>query len=151
MESLFVFWFICAVVTGIVASSRGRSGFGWFLLGCLISFLALILVALLPSKKTPPQTAATTYVGGEIATPETHVRCPECKGLVHKEARKCMHCGVTLIPASEQPARDPNALVDSGYVAPPVPDEETRRAFDSKMPAYSVGERMGQWMRGRRR
>lgn len=151
MESVFVFWFICAVVTGVVASSKGRSGFGWFLLGCLISFFALILVALLPSKKAPPQTAAPTYVGGEIATPDTHVRCPECKGIVHKEARKCMHCGATLIPASEQPARGVNGLTDNGYLAPSVPADKAPSAFDSEMPAYALGERMGQWLRGRRR
>ncbi len=101
---LFLFWFICAVVTGVIASSRGRNGFGWFLLGIPLGIFALILVALLPSQKDPPRAASPTYVGGEIASPETHIRCPECKGLVHKEARKCMHCGATRVPASEQPA-----------------------------------------------
>lgn len=35
-------------------------------------------------------------------TPETHVRCPDCRELVHMEARKCKHCGCKLVPASEQ-------------------------------------------------
>jgi cytochrome c oxidase assembly factor CtaG len=30
--------------------------------------------------------------------PETHVRCPDCRELVHKEARRCRFCGITLIP-----------------------------------------------------
>lgn len=88
----FGIWFGLAVITGIVASSRGRSGLGWFLLGCMFSLLALILVALLPSRKRDPN----------APTQDTHVRCPDCKELVHKEARKCKHCSASLIPASER-------------------------------------------------
>lgn len=33
-----------------------------------------------------------------VPTPETHVRCPDCRELVRKDARKCMHCGTGLIP-----------------------------------------------------
>ena len=131
---LFLFWFICAVVTGIVASSRARSGFGWFLLGIPLGIFALILVALLPSLKAPPRAASPTYVGGEIATPATHVRCPDCKGLVHREARKCLHCGTTLVPASEQDARANSAAVDRDRAAPGV--------FDSELPAETIAERM---------
>jgi uncharacterized paraquat-inducible protein A len=98
MEIVLASWFLIAIITAIVASSRGRNGFGWFLIGCLISIFGLILVALLPSLKTAP-----AYASGEVATPETHVRCPECKELVHKEARICKHCKTKLIPASEQP------------------------------------------------
>lgn len=131
---LFLFWFICAVVTGIVASSRGRSGFGWFLLGIPLGIFALILVALLPSLKSPVQAASPTYVGGEVATPATHVRCPDCKGLVHKEARKCLHCGTTLVPASEQAARASGAAMSRNGAAV--------GAFDSELPADTLAERM---------
>ena len=31
-------------------------------------------------------------------TPQTHVRCPECRELVRHDARKCKHCGCALIP-----------------------------------------------------
>ena len=31
-------------------------------------------------------------------TPETHLRCPDCKELVLKEARVCKHCGCKLVP-----------------------------------------------------
>jgi hypothetical protein len=85
---LFLFWFGIAVITGIAASARGRSGFGWFLLGLLFSLLALIAVLVLPSRIPGPNTP----------TPETHLRCPDCKELVLKEARVCKHCGCKLIP-----------------------------------------------------
>ena len=31
-------------------------------------------------------------------TPKTHVRCPECRELVIRDARKCKHCGCALVP-----------------------------------------------------
>lgn len=33
-----------------------------------------------------------------IPTPETHVKCPDCRELVLKDALKCKHCGCKLIP-----------------------------------------------------
>lgn len=90
MEIFFV-WLFVAVICGVLASSRGRSGFGWFLLGGLFSFFALILLALLPSKKAP--------VGVEVPTPDTHVKCPDCAELIRMEARVCKHCGCRLVPA----------------------------------------------------
>ena len=35
--------------------------------------------------------------------PWTHVKCPDCKELVHNEANVCRHCGCKLIPVSQQP------------------------------------------------
>lgn len=87
MEILLL-WLAFAITSAIVAASRGRSGFGWFLLGCIFGFFALIVVALLPSKKRDPN----------APTPETHVKCPDCRELVIRDARKCKHCGVSLIP-----------------------------------------------------
>lgn len=92
----FLFWVLFAAVVAIVASSRGRSGFGWFLLAVIISpLLAIILVALLPSMKTA---AAGEH---ETPTPDTHVKCPDCAELVRKEARVCKHCGCRLVPQVE--------------------------------------------------
>ena len=30
--------------------------------------------------------------------PSTHVKCPDCREFVLKDARKCKHCGTALIP-----------------------------------------------------
>ena len=45
MEILF-FWIVSAIIVGIVANSRGRSGIGWFFLSSLLlsPLLGLILV-----------------------------------------------------------------------------------------------------------
>jgi TM2 domain-containing membrane protein YozV/RNA polymerase subunit RPABC4/transcription elongation factor Spt4 len=31
-------------------------------------------------------------------SPETHVKCPDCRAFVSNEARICLHCGCKLIP-----------------------------------------------------
>jgi len=85
---IFLLWLGIAIITGIAAASRGRSGFGWFILGCFFSILALLAVLVMPSRKRDPN----------APTPETHVRCPDCKEFVLKEARVCKHCGCKLIP-----------------------------------------------------
>lgn len=60
MEFWLVIWFALAVVIGLGASSRGRSGFGYFLLSVLLSPLvgaaALLLIA---SKPAPAEGEAT--------------------------------------------------------------------------------------------
>jgi hypothetical protein len=32
------------------------------------------------------------------ASPDTHVKCPDCKELVLKDANICKHCGCKLVP-----------------------------------------------------
>jgi len=93
---IFIFWFFFAIVVGVAASARGRSGFGWFILAVFISpLLAVILLALFPSLK---KEAVIVTSNGAVPTPETHVKCPECRELVFKDAKKCRFCGITLIP-----------------------------------------------------
>jgi hypothetical protein len=82
-------WIGLAVVVGVAANSRGRSGFGWFVLAVVISPLlaGLLVLALGRRNQVAPG-----------PTPETHVRCPDCRELVLRDARRCKHCGITLIP-----------------------------------------------------
>jgi hypothetical protein len=82
-----------AVLCGIMANKRGRNGFGYFMLALIISPLlcALLLFAL-----GKADGEATVAPGGE--TPETHVKCPDCRELVLKEALVCKHCGCKLVP-----------------------------------------------------
>jgi hypothetical protein len=88
---LFLFWFIFAVVIGVAASSRGRSGLGWWFLAMIISpLLAFVLLILLPSN--------VVLAGQQAATPDTHVKCPDCAELVLREAKVCKHCGCRLVP-----------------------------------------------------
>ena len=95
MFELFFFWLIGSVVVSIVASSKGRFGFGYFLLSVLISpLIAGFMVLAMPNLNAQTVVASAE----EKATPETHVRCPDCRELVIKDARKCKHCGTALTP-----------------------------------------------------
>lgn len=55
----------------------------------LIGVVSLIGAALLE---------AVNAMQPEKPTEQTHVRCPDCRELVLHDARKCKHCGCTLIP-----------------------------------------------------
>lgn len=84
-----LFWFFFSVVVAIIASNRGRSGFGWFLLSAVISpLLSLILVLVL--KNLSVQVIEPS--------PTTHVKCPDCREFVLKDAKVCKHCGCKLLP-----------------------------------------------------
>lgn len=89
-----VVWIVFAVLVGIAASSRGRSGFGWFLLSCIISPLIGLLVLIAMPTRGPGRAE-----DGSVVSAKTHVRCPDCKELVRAEARKCKHCGAALLPS----------------------------------------------------
>ena len=91
MEIAF-FWFFFAIAVGILASNRGRSGFIWFVISILFSpLIGVIFVLVMENLKEI----------NDQPNPDTHVRCPDCRELVRNDARKCKHCGVSLVPISE--------------------------------------------------
>lgn len=68
---LILGWALLAIVTAVVAKSRGRSGFGWFLIGVLFGPLGLV-IALALSRQT---------------------RCRYCAERIRAAAIRCRHCG----------------------------------------------------------
>lgn len=80
--------FVFAFYTGGIAEAKGRSTPGWFILGFLFPVLAMLAVGLMPNIKED----------ASKPTPKTHVKCPECRELVLRDARKCKHCGTALVP-----------------------------------------------------
>lgn len=98
--TIAITWLFFAVLVGIYADRRGRSGFGWFLLAVLISpLLAGLLCLVLGPLKTSIELGAPN--------PETHVKCPDCRELVLRDARVCKHCGAQLVPHEAQAAAAP--------------------------------------------
>lgn len=43
---------IAAIVCGVIAATKGRSALGWGLLGLFFSIITLIVVIVIPSKKS---------------------------------------------------------------------------------------------------
>lgn len=109
---LFLFWFVGAVVVGIIANARGRSGFGYAALSLILSpVIAVVLVLALPNLVMKSST-------GETITQYSHVRCPDCRELVRRDAVKCKHCGSALTPTPLEPTPAPKP--------PPSPASSTR-------------------------
>lgn len=84
MEFLF-FWIGFSILCGMIASKAGRSGFGYFMLACIISPLLCFILLLIIGKTNDQMT-------------DTHVKCPDCRELVLRDARVCKHCGCKLVP-----------------------------------------------------
>lgn len=88
-----VVWVVLAVLVGVLASSRGRSGFGYTLASLafspLIGFIFVIATENLAAKRDREalEPSATT-----------HVRCPKCAEFVLPQAVICKHCGSELTP-----------------------------------------------------
>lgn len=67
--------FICGGIAGTIASTKGRSQFGWFFLAFLIGPF-VFLVAVLPP----------------IANGKTTKKCPFCSEIIKYNARICKYC-----------------------------------------------------------
>ncbi len=83
-------WIVTAVVTAIVASSRGRNWFAWLIIGFCLSLLGIVLVALLPSVKT------------DESLRSHRVACPFCAEPILPQAKRCKHCGSDVVPAQDK-------------------------------------------------
>ena len=84
---IFLGWVIFSIVAGAIAGAKGRSGMGYFLLAMLLSPLIGIILAV-----------AMPAIGRDKPRPDTHVKCPDCRELVLREAHVCKHCGCRLVP-----------------------------------------------------
>jgi phosphotransferase system glucose/maltose/N-acetylglucosamine-specific IIC component len=82
---IFVFWLIFAILVGVYASNKGRSGIGFFLLAVITSPLIGFIIALVvsPNTKVAEEKALSS---GEMK------KCPHCAELVKVEATICKHC-----------------------------------------------------------
>ena len=93
---IFVLWVALCFVIAFWAHSKGRFAFGWFIISLMLSpLIGGLIVAALPKagKAALPKDESGTPI-----TAESHIRCPDCRELVRKDARKCKHCGAALVP-----------------------------------------------------
>lgn len=83
---LVILWLAMGIVSAIIASSKNRNGFGYFLLGLLLGPLGVIIA--LAMSKLPGYHETES---GRLAL-KTAKKCPECAELVQFEAKVCRYC-----------------------------------------------------------
>lgn len=76
--------------------------FCWTFIPAFLGFVEAIFFFVQSEEKFQAKYGASAYVmtasGLVHATPDTHVKCPDCRELVIKDARVCKHCGCKLVP-----------------------------------------------------
>ena len=85
MEFLLLLWRLFGIVCAVVASQKGRSGVGWFFVGCLLGIFGLIWVLVLPSNQQLLE--ATSFQKGQTKV------CPYCAEHIRPEATVCRSYG----------------------------------------------------------
>ncbi|MCS7485661.1 hypothetical protein UA24_04015 [Marinomonas sp. BSi20414] len=85
MMFVVVLWIVFSILVGLLASSKGRSGFLFFFLALILSPVIGLIIALVMPKNNELVEARAIETGGMR-------KCPSCAELVKSEAKICKHC-----------------------------------------------------------
>lgn len=93
---ILIFWILFAVLVGVFAAHKGRSGVGFFFLAVLLSPIIAFIIALIvkPDRESLESDAITSG---------TMRKCPHCAELVKAEATLCRYCRSELPRGIFQP------------------------------------------------
>jgi hypothetical protein len=103
MEWLLL-WLALAIVVGVAANTRGRTGFGWFCLAVVISpVIAGLLVLALPwqeaGQSVGPQNFQPKVVDGKLTG--MWRTCPHCESRMSATAPVCATCHRESTPRTQ--------------------------------------------------
>lgn len=94
---MFIGWVGFSILAGWIANSKGRSGFGYFVLSMVLSpLIGLLAVFGVPARAAPPSLTVPPPNDG------IRVTCPACAEWVLPAAKRCKHCGVVLTTPSDE-------------------------------------------------
>src|SRR5438067_23776 len=81
----FILVLLLGLIPAMIASSKGRSFFGWYVYGVLLFLIALVHALLLrPDVK---------HVEARAIAEDGRRKCPHCAELIKREALVCRYCG----------------------------------------------------------
>jgi hypothetical protein len=130
---LIVFWLVMAVVTALIANSRGKSAGAWFAYSLLIWPVALVHVLL-----TPPTRDAVVARAQE----QGRRACPHCAEMIMAEAKVCRFCGRDVEPILTAAAEPTETLFGVPLARsvveapPPSPPEKPKPLVDPDAAHY---------------
>ena len=91
MAEMWLYAVVLGVIPGVIARSKGRDFFPWYVYGVL-----LFIVALVHSLVLPPTSEATAAREGQ----QGRRPCPQCAEFIMREAHICRFCGASAAPAA---------------------------------------------------
>jgi len=99
---------LLAIFLGGVGAHKfylGKSGMGvlylvccWTFIPAMIGFIEGIMLLLGSQEAFNKKYNANLSAVSVAISPDTHVRCPECREFIFKDAKKCRYCGTVLQP-----------------------------------------------------
>jgi cytochrome c biogenesis protein CcmG/thiol:disulfide interchange protein DsbE len=131
-----VVWVLFGIISAVVASNKGRSGCGWFLLGVFLGPFGLLLVLVLPNEQGVLAEQAVN--SGEMK------RCPFCAELIKAEAIKCRYCQSDL--PRDQAIERGSEKGESLAPDPPGGGSMAERRLSGKMSAAKKRDTKSRWV-----